>query len=190
MLSPDFFDRVRKSKIFGKKITQAQVDGINAIDVAFETYGDKDIRKLAYIFATTVRETGGKMQPIHELGSAAYFTKHYEGRGDLGNVVKGDGARFHGRGYAQMTGRKNYRDWSKRIGVDLVDEPDRVLEPELAARILVEGSMLGTFTNKRLALYINDDKCDYYSARRVINGLDHANEIEANAKKFEAALRA
>jgi putative chitinase len=59
---------------------------------------------------------------------------HYEGRADLGNVQAGDGFRFRGRGLIQTTGRDNYQRTGDALGVDLIAEPERLAEPELAAR--------------------------------------------------------
>ena len=53
----------------------------------------------------------------------------YEGRGDLGNSQPGDGPRFKGGGYIQLTGRANYQHFADFIkdpavmqGVDYVAE--------------------------------------------------------------------
>jgi len=73
--------------------------------------------------------------PIHELGGDAYFKRLYEGRRDLGNTEPGDGIRYHGRGFIQLTGRANYLDMQNRTGRPLVDNPDLALEPELASDI-------------------------------------------------------
>ncbi len=54
----------------------------------------------------------------------------YEGRRDLGNTQAGDGKRFRGRGYIQVTGRANYTAMAEELGVDLVNQPT-LLETDL-----------------------------------------------------------
>lgn len=85
--------------------------------------------------ATIAIETARSFLPIGELGGPAYFTRLYEGRHDLGNTEPGDGARFHGRGFAQLTGRANYLHYGRLIGVDLVADPDKALDPDIAAEV-------------------------------------------------------
>jgi predicted chitinase/Ca2+-binding EF-hand superfamily protein len=67
-----------------------------------------------------------------------YSGERYNGRVDLGNTQPGDGPRFRGRGYIQLTGRSNYRYYGKKLGVDLENNPDLALRPDIAARIVVE----------------------------------------------------
>lgn len=176
-----FYEAVRNS-LYGGALTQNQVDAIEAIGHAWEQYGDGDLRKLAYIFATAHHETGA-FKWMREIWGPTPAQKRYEGRKDLGNTQKGDGEKFMGRGFVQLTGRRNYADWSKRTGLDLLKEPQLVEAYPVAARVLVQGSMLGTFTGKKLGDYTT-----FESMRRVINGTDRADLIAGYADDFLEAL--
>src|SRR5881227_1680793 len=103
---------------------------------------DTGLRQLAYTLATFKWETAHTFEPIHEFGSAARFNKLYgpgtRVRRTLGNTQAGDGALFHGRGYVQLTGRANYAKAKALTGVDLLNEPDRAKNPDLAYRIAVQ----------------------------------------------------
>lgn len=179
-----FFDAVRKSP-FGGQLTQQAVDGLSAIGEAWRVYGDGDDRKLAYILASAFHECD-RFRTMEEYASG----EAYEGRRDLGNTQPGDGRKFKGRGYVQLTGRRNYQDWSNRTGLNLVANPLHVTERPLAARILVQGMMLGTFTGKALPQYIRPGLADYINARRVVNGTDKAELIAGYARAFLKALEA
>jgi hypothetical protein len=65
--------------------------------------------------------------------------ENYEGRLDLGNTQPGDGVRFRGRGYILVTGRANYQRISELLGLGqrLVDSPEDLSSPEIAARSTV-----------------------------------------------------
>lgn len=58
----------------------------------------------------------------------------YANRYGNGDEASGDGWRYRGRGLIQMTFRDNYASISQPLGVDLVAEPDALLQPALAAR--------------------------------------------------------
>lgn len=123
-----------------------------------------DKQTLIATIATIGVETGG-FQPIPEYGGNSYFTEMYEGRDDLGNTQPGDGARYHGRGFVQITGRANYRHYSQQLGLgtSLEDNPDLALDAKVGAKIL--------------ACYF--DECgvpkaaresDWRKVRRLVNG--------------------
>lgn len=185
-----FFNAVRSS-LYGDSLTQNQVDALNAIGQAWEQYGDGDLRKLAYILATAHHETGA-FKWMQEIWGPTAAQKRYEGRKDLGNTQKGDGEKFMGRGFVQLTGRRNYADWAKRTGLDLLKEPQLVEAYPVAARILVQGSMLGSFTGKKLGDYIGKGttvpSAEYVMARAVVNGKDKAALIAGYADDFQQAL--
>jgi putative chitinase len=106
----------------------------------------------------------------------------------LGNVCAGDGARFCGRGYVQLTGRANY------VLAGLVEDPDRALDPEVAAEVLERGLREGWFTGRKLmdALPLGGPatRAQFIAARRVVNGQDRAGLIADYALRFQDALLA
>ncbi len=148
-----------------------------------ERQGVTDKGQVAYILATAVHESGAGAH-MEEFASG----KAYEGRRSLGNTQVGDGSRYKGRGYVQVTGRRNYQDWSRRLGVDLVGNPAAAKDPAIAARILVEGMKEGTFTGKRLGDFVGGGRQDFHNARRVVNGTDKADAIAQIAQRIQAAL--
>ncbi|BDS10561.1 glycoside hydrolase family 19 protein [Aureispira anguillae] len=95
---------------------------------------------------------------------------------------------YYGRGFVQLTHQRNYAKMSQLLGVDFVANPALVLKPSYAARILVQGMLLGAFTRKPLKNYINSSKVDFYTARRVVNGLDRAQRIEGYANLIAQAI--
>jgi putative chitinase len=195
----DFFARVRV-RPFGGVLTQSQVDGLNVL--LDKAPADLPMTQLAYVLGTTFWETARTMQPIKEHGGPAYFTRMYDIRGSrpkvarqLGNVNPGDGAKFAGRGYVQITGRANYVKAGDFLGLDLVGNPDLALKPEYAAPILFRGMEEGWFTSHDLDDHIDphidgDEKSDFTSARRIVNGRDKEREIAAYAMDFLEALDA
>lgn len=61
----------------------------------------------------------------------------YEGRRSLGNTEPGDGMRYKGRGFIQLTGRSNYDIYGNKLGVDLEDNPEFAADPDVAAAVAV-----------------------------------------------------
>ena len=146
--------------------------------------GVTDPNQRAYLLATADFESNNGKYTT-ELASG----RQYEGRRDLGNTQPGDGVKYKGRGYVQITGRKNYTYWGKRLGIDLVNNPELAAEPDTAAKILVLGSRDGTFTGKKLSYYVNGSNPDFVNARRVINGTDKAGYIAGDARQKANALK-
>lgn len=109
----------------------------------------------------------------------------YEGRSDLGNTQPGDGARYAGRGYLQLVGRINYRQYSTAAGVDLEAEPDRAAEPPIAAAVLA-----AYFTDRLPRIMAAIENKDYRQVRRIVNGgLKAHQQIQKRFAVYEKALR-
>jgi putative chitinase len=202
-----FFETIKLVGLF-PSFSQEQVNGLNTLT---EVCADATFSSsyAAYALATTYHETARTMQPIRERGGDAYFTRMYDPSGArpsvaraLGNTKVGDGARYAGRGYVQITGRRNYSVLGAKLHAhDLLDapdalleQPDRAMEPKIAAAILVYGMREGLFTGPGLLEHLNPSGCSplasFVSARRIINGTDAAEAIAKQAMLFQAALTA
>lgn len=183
------FDILRKK--FGP-LSLNFVSGVNALVLASDQ-AKLEYNEAAYLLATAYHETAGTMQPITEFGSVKYFDKYDTGKlaQALGNTPEkdGDGYKYRGRGYVQITGLDNYKKASKVTGVDLVANPDLALTPTNAAKIAISGMVNGWFTGKKFSHYITKTTKDYVNARRIINGTDKAQLIAGYANIFEQALR-
>lgn len=183
-----FFEDYKQN--FGQIKNQKTVDTINSIlNKAEEDKIDK--RHLAYMFATSYHEAKDvnnihDFYPLIERGSYKYITDQYwhniRVRGWLGNKSIDDAWNYRGRGLVQLTGRTNY----ERFGIE--DNPDKALDPDKAVEIMFVGMEKGMFTGKDLDDYINENKKDYYNARRIINGVDKASLIAGYAERFEKIL--
>lgn len=193
-----FFDRARNSDLLGPVLVQAEIDGCNAILAACAGW---PIAHTAYALATAYHETGGTMQPVKEFGGANYLRREYdvEGRDPArakahGNVKPGDGVKFCGRGYVQLTWQVNYAKAARKVGVDLVADPDAAMRPSIAACVMRDGMAEGWFTGKKLADYLPADgaasRDAFTKARRIINGVDKADKIAEHAMDFQEALMA
>jgi predicted chitinase len=87
-------------------------------------------RRRAAMFVAQVAHESGAFRYREEIASGAA----YEGRADLGNTRRGDGRKFKGRSYIQITGRANYREISRALGVDFTNHPQRLALPKYAAK--------------------------------------------------------
>lgn len=137
--------------------------------------------QIAYIIATVQHETAESFQPVKE----AYYLGEPAGenhRKTLGYYP------YYGRGYVQLTWDYNYRKYSDVLGLDLVNDPDLVMRPELSLFILVDGMKRGIFTGVKLDDYISDNSVDFWSARKIINGIDQAERIETYAMNWQTKL--
>lgn len=198
-----FFAAARANP-FGGSLKQGQVTGMAAILDACPL--DLDSDSLAYCLATAFHETARTMLPIKEYGGEAYFKKMYDPQGarphvaqTLGNILPGDGAKFAGRGYVQLTGRSNYRRATGELQnrgyltreQDLTLAPDMAMTPDIAAAIMFLGMTEGWFTGRKLSDYFGPARVgDPFNARRIINGVDKAEAIKGYHTAFRAALKA
>jgi peptidoglycan L-alanyl-D-glutamate endopeptidase CwlK len=102
----------------------------------------------------------------------------YDHRRDLGNEGPPDGQLYKGRGFAQLTGRENYRRLGEALGLGgrLLREPDLALEPTTAGRVLA-----AFLAARRLPLKEALLEGDLRRARRLVNGGSHGLDRFADA---------
>jgi len=101
---------------------------------------------------------------------------------ELGNTIQGDGPRFKGRGYIQLTGRSNYTVVGRQIGADLVGNPERANDPMTAGLILAQ-----FLKNKEGAIRMALATDDLRQARKLINGGSHG--FDRFRDTYERGLR-
>lgn len=99
------------------------------LNKAMAEFGINNKLRAASFLAQMATETAD-LKYVEEIASGA----EYEGRKNLGNTQKGDGRKFKGRGLFQLTGRANYAAAAKDLGLPLVEHPDLLMLPEIAAR--------------------------------------------------------
>lgn len=199
-----FFDAVR-GNVFGGKLTQAQVDGMNALLDAGKRFGLADPHHMANVLAQVTHETGAYMCPIKETVMPYHEDKNPSdatvisrldtafAKGHLPWVTKPywrDG--WFGRGPLQITHKENYAKLGKRVGVDLIKERDLALDRNIGASIAVVGMKDGLFTGRKLSDYAFPSALDAApekNPRRIVNGQDGTDaKVARYHKAFHAAL--
>ena len=111
------------------------------------TWGVTNKLERAHFLSQCAYESGD-FKKTTEMGNNAYFTK-YEFNQGLGNTQPGDGAKFKGRGYIQLTGRSNYTEFNQYLKSKGYKD-DVVKNPELVATRYAGEASLFWWTNKRL----------------------------------------
>lgn len=206
--------RSRTSGVFGASLSQAQVQGIEAILNEAERRGTP-LNHLAYILATPYLETGGKMQPIRENlnysvdGLLKTFGRHRISEADARRYGRAGGRPANQEAIANIIyggewGRVNLGNtqpgdgWRFRGGglAQITGranygkfgiESDPSLSGQLipSVRMMFDGMEKGLFTGKKLS-----DFTSYRPMRQIINSMDRADDVAGYASAFERALTA
>jgi putative chitinase len=144
------------------RVTQ-MMPGIN---LTLEKFDITSPLRIAHFFGQVLHESGG-FRYLREIWGPTDAQRRYEPPSrlakDLGNTEKGDGARYMGRGVIQLTGRYNYGQFSKAMGIDFVANPELVETPQYAV------SVAGWYWQTRK---INGpaDRDDLLRVTRLVNG--------------------
>ena len=98
--------------------------------------------ELAQFMAQCAHETMNFTRMV-EMGTKKYFLRKYDRKYNpqkakiLGNNHVGDGVRYRGRGYIQLTGRENYSRAGQALGIPLEEHPDLASRYDTAAKIAI-----------------------------------------------------
>jgi len=164
-------------EVAGAPVNKKVVDGlVEYLPEALEKYGINTKLRLAHFLAQIAHESD-HFRTLEEYASGAA----YEGRRDLGNVVRGDGRRYKGRGAIQLTGRFNYRKFGKILGVNLEENPELAATPEISVLTALE-----YWKQRKLNDWADEDNGKQIT--RLING--GYNGLKDRLEKVERAKRA
>lgn len=179
-----FFSHVRKG-ILGPTLSPEEVSGCEAILAAM---AGLPLSHVAYSLATGYHETNATMQPVRE----AYWLSEEWRKKNLRYWP------WYGRGYVQITWEPNYAKADKRLLLNgtLLANPDRAMEPEIAAKIMRLGMVEGWFAGDNagrhtLARHLPDriaSLAQFRAGRRIINGIDDDLLIARHALQFQDGL--
>ncbi len=134
---------------------------------------DLATKQMILMALATIRAETESFEPVSE-GVSRFNTSPgghpfdlYDNRPALGNLGPPDGERFRGRGFVQLTGRANYLQHGRAIGLEeqLVANPELANDPDIAARLLA--SFLKTREKPILAALARGDLA---AARKLVNG--------------------
>lgn len=111
----------------------------NAKSRAAEYIHELNTAMLDWEINNPLREAAFLAQIAHESGELLYTEEiasgqAYEGRKDLGNTEPGDGEKYKGRGFIQITGRANYEACAKALEIDCVENPEYLEDPRYACQ--------------------------------------------------------
>jgi predicted chitinase len=202
-----FYDSVRSAPFPGT-LTQEQVDGMNVILDEWDKRALTERSWLAYMLATAYHETARTMQPVIETFNPAHdkvnpsvdtAIARLDNAWNAGRLrwVKqpywrkdANGMSWLGRGFVQLTHKTNYQNAQTKTGIACTARPELMLQAGPAATVMYDGMIEGWFTSHKLSDYLGNGKRDFVRARKIINGLDRAQDIAGYAVHFLVAVRA
>lgn len=151
----------------GARIDRA-IENLPWLEIAMDTYDINTQPRRAAFLAQIGHESGG-LHWITELWGPTPAQIGYEGRKDLGNVQIGDGYRYRGRGWIQLTGRDNYRAATSRLRERFPECPDFEASPDLVATARWAAMTAGDYWHRR-RLNTFADSGDFETLTRRVNG--------------------
>ena len=152
-------DMVEKLKRFNSSLKADQLFNAQLLmEECSKLFSDR--RQLAYVLSTALGDT--ELRPMKEekatSGTLVQIQEEYWHTG------------YYSRGYFLLIGKDEYSVFGKLIGIDIVNNPELLMAPSVAAKVLCVGMKKGLITGNRLDTFINDQKSDWVGARKAVFG--------------------
>ena len=152
---------------------------VPVLNAAMGKYGIVTKRRIAAFIAQVGHESG-QLRFVREIWGPTAQQAGYEGRVDLGNTVPGDGSKYRGRGLIQITGRANNAACGEALGLDLINQPTLLEQPQYAA-------MSAAWFWSTRGLNTLADQGEFVKITRRING--GLNGLADRQALYEKALK-
>lgn len=152
---------------------------VPVLNAAMGKYGIVTKLRIAAFIAQAGHESG-QLRYVREIWGPTAQQAGYEGRVDLGNTVPGDGFKYRGRGLIQITGRANNAACGEALGLDLINQPTLLEQPQYA-------SMSAAWFWSTRGLNTLADQGEFVKITRRING--GLNGLADRQALYEKALK-
>jgi putative chitinase len=144
--------------------------------------------ELAQFLAQCAHETGNFLH-LEELGGNRYLAQYDPTVNPakakaLGNTQAGDGAKYKGRGFIQITGKANYAKAGQALGIDLVNNPELAARPDVAAKVAV------WYWQSRVQPRVQDFSDTRGVTKQINPGLKGLADRQSNFKDYQQQLAA
>ena len=142
--APSLDTKTKKDTVSGQAAQPALITG-NSLEQTLRDFALKagiKGKELAQFLAQCAHESAN-YSTLVEFGASQDFLKKYDKQfnpdkaKELGNTAPGDGERFKGRGFIQLTGRWNYTQAGQALGLPLDNKPELLEKPDVAAKASV-----------------------------------------------------
>lgn len=163
----------------GLKVTDTRIASVIAVATELDIQQVTRPSQIAYVLATVAHECGFEPIPERRAKAGTAVWKMQE---------RYWSSRYYGRGFPQLTWKKNYEKFQELINRPLVENPDLLLDPEISAEVLVVGMRDGLFTGVKLSDFLHDTKTDFFNARKIVNGTYAAEKVVLLAIKIQNLL--
>jgi len=179
--------QVQKGKVTAPSIAKTLIQqSTNKLEQALikaaDAAGIKDT-ELKQFLAQCAHETMN-FTTLEEIGTDKYIMKKYDKKFApkkakiLGNKHAGDGLRYKGRGYIQLTGRYNYAKAGEALGLPLEEKPELVERPDIAAKVAV------WFWQQRVKPKVDDFSNVKRSTKPINPGMHGVESRQAHFDKY------